>query len=80
MGKECSTKGREEECIRILVGKAEGKRLLGIPRLRYVDNIKMDIIEIGWGDMDWIYLASNRDQWRAILNNVMNLRAPYNGG
>jgi hypothetical protein len=56
--------------------KPEGKRPLGRPRSRWVDNIKMDLIEIGWGGMDWIDLAQDRDQWRALLNTVMNLRIP----
>jgi hypothetical protein len=57
---------------RRLVGKSEGKRPLGGPRCSWVDNIKMDIREIGWGSMDWIDLAEDRDQWRALVNTVMN--------
>jgi hypothetical protein len=57
----------------ILVGKLEGRRLLGRPRRRFVDNIKMDLREIGWDGMD---LAQDRDQWRALVDTVMNLRAP----
>jgi hypothetical protein len=59
---------------RILVGKPEGKRPLGRPRCRWEDNIRMDLTEIGWGSMDWIDLAQDRDQWRALVNTVMNLR------
>jgi hypothetical protein len=55
------------------VGKPEGKIPLGRPRRRWVDNIKMDLGEIGWDGMDWIELAQNRDQWRALVNTVMNL-------
>jgi hypothetical protein len=58
------------------VGKPEGKKPLGRPRRRWVDNIKMDLIEIGWDGMNWIYLAQDRDQWRALVNAVMNLRVP----
>jgi hypothetical protein len=61
---------------RILVGKPEGKRPLGRPRRRWVDNIKMDHREIGWDVMDWIDLVQDRDQWRALVNTVMNLRVP----
>jgi hypothetical protein len=61
---------------RILVGKAEGKTPLGKPRRRWVDNIKMDLREIGWDDMDWIDLAQDRDQWRVLVNAVMNLQVP----
>jgi hypothetical protein len=61
---------------RILVGKPEDKRPLGRPRRRWVDNIKMDLREIGWDGVDWIYLAQDRDQWRALVNKVMNLRVP----
>jgi hypothetical protein len=57
-----------------LVGKPEGRRLIGRPRHRWVDNIKMDLREIGWGDMDLIYLAQDRVHWRALVNMVMNLR------
>jgi hypothetical protein len=56
------------------VGEPEGKRPLGRPISRWLDNIKMDLREIGWGGMDWIDLAQGRDQWRALMNMVMNLR------
>jgi hypothetical protein len=59
------------------VGKAEGKRLVRRPRRRRVDNIKIDLRETGWGFMDWIDLAKDKDQWRALVNTVMNLRVPY---
>jgi hypothetical protein len=59
--------------IGYFVEKPEGKRPLGRPRRRLVDNIKMDIREIGWKHMDWIDLAQDRDQWRALGNTVMNL-------
>jgi hypothetical protein len=61
---------------RILVGKPEGKRPLGRRRDRWVDNIKMDLREIRWDGLDWIDLAQDRDQWRALVNTVMNLRVP----
>jgi hypothetical protein len=60
---------------RILVGKPEGKRPLARPRYRWKD-IKMYINEIRWRDMDWIPLAQDRDQWRALVNTVVNLRVP----
>jgi hypothetical protein len=56
------------------VGKPEGKRPLGRPRRRWVDNIEMDLGEIGWDGVDWIELAQDRDQWRGLVNTVMNLR------
>jgi hypothetical protein len=56
--------------------KPEGKRPLGRPRLRWEDNIRMDLREIGWVGMDWIDLAQDRDQWRALVNAVMNLQVP----
>jgi hypothetical protein len=62
---------RRRNVYRILVGKPEGKRPLGRPRRRCVDNIEMDFREIGWGGMDWIDLAQDRDQWRALVNNEM---------
>jgi hypothetical protein len=60
----------------ILVGRPEGRRPLGRPRRRQEDNIKMDLREIGFGDMDWIHLAQDRDRWWALVNMVMNLQAP----
>jgi hypothetical protein len=68
--------GERRNAYRILVGKPEGKRPLIRPRRRWVDNIKMDIREIRRDDMDWIDLAQDRDQWRALVNAVMNLRVP----
>jgi hypothetical protein len=56
------------------MGKPEGKRPLGRPRLMWADNIKMDLREIGWDSMDWTDLPQDRGQWRALLNTVMNLR------
>jgi hypothetical protein len=58
------------------VGKPEGRRPLGKPRRRWDDNIKMDLREVGWGGMDWINLAQDRDRWRALVNAFMNLRVP----
>jgi hypothetical protein len=58
----------------------EGKKLLGRPRCRWVDNIKMDLGEIGWGDMEWISMAPDRNPWKALMNAVMNLRVPYDAG
>jgi hypothetical protein len=60
----------------ILVGRLEGRRPLGRPRRRREDNIKMDLREIGFGDVDWIHLAQDRDGWRALVNTVMNLQIP----
>jgi hypothetical protein len=68
--------GETRNAYRILVGRPEGKRPLGRPRSRWVDDIKMDLREIGWDGMNWIELARDRDQWRALVNTVMNLRVP----
>jgi hypothetical protein len=65
-----------ESTCRILVGKPEGEKPLGRPRRRWVENIKMDLTDIAWDGMDWIYLAQDREQWRALLSMVMNLRGP----
>jgi hypothetical protein len=72
--------GEKRNGYRILVGKPEGKRLLGRPWHRWVDSVKVDRREIGWGGMDWIDLAQGRDQWRALLNMVTNLLVPWNAG
>jgi hypothetical protein len=58
------------------VGKPEGRRPLVRPRRRWEDNIKIYLREVGWGGMDWINLAQDRDRWRALVNAVMNLRVP----
>jgi hypothetical protein len=60
----------------ILVGRPEERRPLGRPRRRWKDNIKMDLRETGFGDVDWIHWAQDRDRWRALVNTVMNLRVP----
>jgi len=66
--------GEEREVYRFLVGKPEGRRPLGRPRRRWVDNIRMDLQEVGCGYMDWIGLAQDRDRWRKFVSAVMNLR------
>jgi hypothetical protein len=66
----------KRNAYRILVGKPEGNRPLGRPRRRWEDNINMDLREIGWSGMDWIDLAEDGDQWRALVNTVMNLWVP----
>jgi hypothetical protein len=58
------------------VGKPEGRRPLGRPRRRWLDIIRTETLEVGWGDVDWIGLAQDRDRWRALVNAVMNLRVP----
>jgi len=68
--------GEERGLYRVLVGKPEGRRPLGRPRPRWVDNIKMDLQEVGWGYMYWIGLAQDRDRWRTLVSAVMNLRVP----
>jgi len=68
--------GEGRGVYRVLVVKPEGKRPLGRPRLRWEDNIKMDIQEVGCAGMDWTELAQDRYRWRAFVNAVMNLRVP----
>jgi hypothetical protein len=75
MGRACSTNGAKRNAYRLLVGKPEGS-FLGRPRRRWVNNIKMDLREVGWDGMDWIDLAQDRDEWRALVNTVMNLGVP----
>jgi hypothetical protein len=66
--------GEERNVYRVLVGKPEGKRPLERPRHRWEDGVKMDLRDIGWGGVEWIHLAQDRDRWRAVVNAVMNLR------
>jgi hypothetical protein len=68
--------GQKRNAYRILVGKPEGKRPLGRPRRRWMDYIKMDLREIGWDGVDWMDIAQVRDQWRALVNTVLNHRVP----
>ena len=68
--------GERRVVYRVLVGKPEGKRSLGRTRRRWNDNIKMDLQEVGCGGVDWIELARDRDRWRSLVNDVMNLQAP----
>ena len=68
--------GEEREAYRVLVGKLEGKTPLGRPRHRWVDNIRMDLQEVGCGYVDWIGLAQDWDRWRTLVSVVMNLRVP----
>ena len=69
-------KGEERAVYRILVGNSEGKSPLGRPRRRWMDNIRMDLQEVGCGYVDWIGLAQDRDRWRTLVSAVMNLRVP----
>jgi hypothetical protein len=70
----CSMIGEKRNAYRIAVRKSEGKRPLGRPRRRWVDNIKMDLREREWDGMDWIDLVQDRDQWSSLVNTIMNLR------
>ena len=72
--------GEERGVYRVLLGKPEGRRPLGRPRFRWVDNIRMDLQEVGCGYMDWIGLAQDRDRWRTLVSAVMNLRVPWIAG
>jgi hypothetical protein len=76
MGGACSTSWEKRNAYKVLVGKPEGKTPLGRPRRKWVDNIRTDLGEAGWGDVDWIGLAQDRNRWRALVNSVLNLRVP----
>jgi len=76
MGGACGAYGGGRGVHRVLVGKPEGKRPLGRPRLRWKDNIKMDLQEVVGGFGDWMELVQDRDRWRALVNTVMNLQVP----
>jgi hypothetical protein len=80
MGGACSTNGESRGVYRVVVGKPEGKRPLGIPRRRCEDNIKMDLQKVGCEGMDWIDPSQDRDRWRARVNAVMYLWVPQNAG
>jgi hypothetical protein len=80
MGRACSTNEDQRNAYKILVGKPEGKRPLGRPRRRWMDNIKMDLRDMRWDDMDWTDLVQDRDQWSTLVNTVMNIRFPPNAG
>jgi hypothetical protein len=66
--------GERRNAYRLLVGKPEGRRPLGRPRHRWLDNIRMDLVDLG--DVDWIGLAQDRDRWRALVKSVLKLRVP----
>jgi hypothetical protein len=68
--------GEKRNAYILLVGNPEGKRPLGRPRRMWVDNIRMDLGVVRWGDVDWIALAKDRNRWRAVVNSVLNLRVP----
>jgi hypothetical protein len=68
--------GEKRNVYRLLVGKPEGRRQFGRPRRRWMDNIKMDLLEIGLNVVDWIGLPQDRYRWRALVNSVMNIRFP----
>jgi hypothetical protein len=76
MGGPCSTNGEKRNAYRLLVGKPERKKPLGRPRRRWVDNIRMYLGEMGWGDVDWIGLTKDKNRWRALVNSVLILRVP----
>jgi hypothetical protein len=76
VGGACSAKGEDRDAYRFLVGKPEGIRPLRRPRHRWLDDIRMDLVEVGWGNVDCIGLAQDTDRWRAPVNSVLNLRVP----
>jgi hypothetical protein len=69
-----SRMGEKRNAYRLLVGKPERRRPLGRPRHRWLDNIRMNLVEVGWGDVDSIGLGQDRDRWRALVNSLLNVR------
>jgi hypothetical protein len=80
MGGSCSANTEKRNAYKLLGGKPEGKRPVGRPRRLWVDNIRMNLGEVGWGDVDWIGLAQDRNRWTALVNLVLNFRVPQNAG
>jgi hypothetical protein len=80
MGRACSTNGEKRNTYRLMLRNPEGKRSVLRPRRRWMINIKMDLGKTEWGRMDWLDMAQDKDQWRALVNTVMNLRVPLNTG
>jgi hypothetical protein len=78
VGRAYSANGEKRNAYRLLVRKSEGKKPLGRPRCRWLDNINMDLVETGLGGVDWIGLAQDRCRGRALVNSVMNFQVPYN--
>jgi hypothetical protein len=72
--------GEKRNAYRLLAGKPKGRRPLGRPRSRWVDNIMMDLGGVRWDGVDWIGLTEDRNKWRALVNSVMNFRVPQNAG
>jgi hypothetical protein len=68
--------GEKRNAYRLLMEKPEGRRPLGRPRRRWLDNIRMDLVEVGWGDVNWIGLTQDKYRWRVLVNSVLNLRVP----
>jgi hypothetical protein len=68
--------GEKRNAYRLLVRKPEGRRPLGRPRRRWLDYIRMNLVEVGWGDVEWIGLAQDRNRWGALVNSVLKLRVP----
>jgi hypothetical protein len=68
--------GEKRNAYGLLVGKPKGRKPLGRPRRRWLDNFRMDLVEVGWGDVDWIGLVQDRDRRRALVNSVLNLWVP----
>jgi hypothetical protein len=76
MGGPCSTNGGGEERVQIIGGKTRWKEGTRKTKTRWVDNIRMDLGEVGWGNVDWIGLAQDRNRWRTLVNSVLNLLVP----
>jgi hypothetical protein len=72
--------GEPRNAYRLLVAEPDGRRPLGRPRRRWSDNIRMDLVEVGWGDVDWIGLAQDRDRWRTVVSSELNLQVPQTAG